>query len=189
MQMIRGLALLVTLSIWGCGGFTLPTGPSTNVDWYQSQADTGPSSSTNCGPATVRMAAVWYTRSSAVASVEAIRASRPVENGWWYAPDVESALRYLGIPYTQRAYSPETLRAALAAGHIVILCLEMRGVSDRYYSYGGGHFVVVSGSSGAYYIVQDPYPSEEAEAGRNRLYVAREVDEAAAWWPSLIEIG
>ena len=176
-------------------------------DWYIDQAGTGPDADANCGPASVTMAIKWYNQSFGKTVADA-RNKYPEGGGWWYTYDVINYLNLYSVPNTTSWFTgTNQLMGILNQGNLVILCLSTAdlGLDDasehrvgRFYSYVGGHFLVVKGwrivGDALFFEVYDPYNWQATYAdttpkGRNRHLPAGDLSNAIArWWNYLIVI-
>ena len=196
------------LTAWGLGSpQTAYAHNDRPYDWYIDQADTGASASANCGPSSVTMALKWYNQSFAKTAADA-RNQYPENGGWWYNWDVNNYLNLNSVPNTNVWYTgTNQLMGILSQGNLVIVSLDTTYLGldaagehrvGRFYSYTGGHFVVVKGwrASGntLFFEVYDPYNWHAAYAdktpkGRNRHLLAADLSRAIAkWWNYLIVI-
>jgi len=178
-----------------------------NYEWYIDQMATGEGSDNNCGPSSVTMAIKWYDPSFEKTAEEARDWSFDWRgNGWWYSSDISNYLRSHGVPTTTSKYlGSEQVRQLLVAGNLLIVCIDTSYLGfnsnsvervGRFYSYGGGHFVVLKGmrrvSGQLYFEVYDPNNefmvySDGTPKGKNRHWQASELDESIRkWWNYLI---
>ena len=178
-----------------------------DYDWYIDQADTGPCSQNNCGPASVTMAIKWYDSSFARTAADA-RETYPAGGGWWYTSDIINYLDLWSVPWTVSSFTgTQQLMQILSEGQLVILCintacLNQDDVSEhrvgRFYSYASGHLLVVKGwrmvDSTVFFEFYDPnnwratYP-DQTPKGRNRHLPATELGQAiTTWWNYLIVV-
>lgn len=176
-------------------------------DWYIDQADTGIHSDNNCGPSSVTMAAKWYDSTFDKTAEDARNMYRP-EGGWWYTSDIINYLNYYNIQNDLSSYqNTQQIAELLNQGCILILCIDTSFIrfngnseerTDRFYSYGGGHFLVVKGSrkvdDNLYFEVYDPNNwhaiyNDNTEKGKNRHYRAYDLSQSINnWWNYLIVI-
>lgn len=193
---------------WGLGNTEMQYDHNDReYDWYIDQANTGTHSSDNCGPSSVTMAAKWYDSGFTKTAEDARNAYRP-EGGWWYTSDIINYLTDNSIPNTTSYYTgTNQLKGIIQNGGIMILCIDTTYLTmnynddvrvDRFYTYSGGHFLVVKGvrtvDSNLYYEVYDPNNwgatyTDGSEKGKNRHY--REIDLAYSivnWWNYAIVI-
>ncbi len=179
-------------------------------DWYRTQMGTGPAQGSNCGPTSVAMAMHWFDAELDVPVSEIRETITPGTTGWWYTNDIAAALDAWSVPYRIRPASAETLREALDAGSILLVCLNMGYITraanpkathfDRFYAYDSGHFLIVKGHFDGFQwlIVHDPNnwqddyydDAHELPLGKNRYYSSAEVLQSMGiWWPYFFEIG
>jgi len=189
-------------SIWGFGSNQVAyVHNDRSWDWYVDQANTGPDSAVNCGPAVAAMACHWFNQNSTVTALDA-RTTYPEGDGWWSTTDLANYWNLQGIPWN---YYPATVAAitnSVAQGQLVILCLDLAYLSQatnslqRVHGFGfsgTGHFVCLKGyrqSDGTlWFELYDPcdYGNTYADGtpkGRNRHYSVTEVMAAVInWWP------
>ena len=196
------------LSTWGLGA---PQDGYVHLDrayeWYIDQADTGTYANNNCGPSSVTMAIKWLNQRFAKTAEDA-RNTYPEGGGWWYTSDIINYLNLHSVPNTTSAFTgTNQLMGILNQSNLVILCISTAYLPrdytaehrvGRFYSYAGGHFLVVKGwrttSGGLFFEVYDPNNWHAAYAdtttkGRNRHLVASDVVSAIAnWWNYLIVV-
>ena len=197
-----------TLSTWGVGVSQSSYDHSDRAyEWYIDQADTGPDANNNCGPSSVTMAIKWYD-STFSKTAEDARNTYPEDHGWWYTDDIINYLNLYGIPNTTSAFTgPDQLAGLLSQGNVVILCITTAYLTQdyssehrvgRFYSFAGGHFVVVKGcrsvDSSVFFETYDPNNwhalyADTTPKGRNRHYLAADLAAAIGnWWNYLIVI-
>jgi hypothetical protein len=196
------------LSVWGLGSIqTSYVTCDKDYDWYIDQADTGPDSTSNCGPSSVTMACKWYDEDFAYTAEDA-RNVYPEDGGWWYTSDVTNYLKLRSVPYTTYEYEDaDQIVDLLNKGNIMIACLNAGKITydsvsahriDRFYTYSSGHFLVIKGArtvdSQVYIEVYDPnnwheYYSDGSQKGKNRHYKSDEISTAISkWWNYLIVV-
>ena len=196
------------LSNWGVGT-TQNTYAHTDrpYDWYIDQADTGASASANCGPSSVTMGIKWYNQSFSKTAEDA-RNTYPRGGGWWYTSDIINYLNLYSVPNTTSSFTgTNQLMGLLSQSNLVILCISTAYLTldttseyrvRRFYSFAGGHFIVVKGyrkvDNAVFFEVYDPNNwhavyADKTLKGRNRLYQAGELANAIInWWDYLIVI-
>jgi hypothetical protein len=168
--------------------------------WYRAQgdSDSGICASTNCGPTTVAMA-IQFTHNGLNVPISQIRTymtgSEPCGYGTT-GDQLRAALTHWSVPFTRITGLTAVRDAINVRGHIVIVPVIMADIAPgvdyntaytspanvygRYYTFTGGHWVVVRGISadGQWVKVYDPnvwadgryYYSDYAPKGRDRLY-------------------
>lgn len=170
-------------------------------NWYVDQGDTGIHAGDNCGPSATVMAAKWQNEAFDQSAYNARTEFRP-SGGWWYTDDIKSYFNRYDVVYQVDEYDGVyELVQALNEGDIILLCLDTTFIdakdeSDsyvgRFYSYEGGHFLIVKGYV---YIDEDLYfevydsncwgesYTDGSPKGKDRLYPGDEIDEAVLeWW-------
>lgn len=173
-----------------------------SYDWYIDQGHTGQDSNNNCGPTSTVMALKWLNPNF-IGTVEAARNTYPENDGWWYTNDVTNFLDLNNVKtYTVKQNVTENLlKSDLKKGNIAILCVKMSYIPynknseqrvGRFYSYDGGHFIVVKGyrvvDGKTYFEVYDPNNWDEQyndgqEKGKDRYYLSANLVKAASvWW-------
>lgn len=198
------------LSAWGFG---TNQGSYQHLDkpfeWYIDQADTGAGSSNNCGPSSVTMALKWNDEAFSKTAEDARNWSYSWRgNGWWYTNDIIDYLNLHSVANVTSAFTGTSqLEGLIAEGKLLILCIDTKYLNrntnqvnrvGRFYSYAGGHFLVVKGQrtvSGTSFLeVYDPNNwhvvySDGTPKGRNRHLKASELASAINnWWPYLITV-
>lgn len=180
-----------------------------DYDWYMDQAHTGEYCDGNCGPTSVAMAMKWVDENSSMTG-ERARSEDPVGGNWWSTDNIKDSLRRHEINHEELTYfSAESITDLIDEGKIAILCLKMGEISEnknpdssnigRFYGFDGGHFLIVKGyqvvDGKLYYEVYDPnnwdmkYSNNNEPMGRDRLYLASEVDNAVrVWWIGIISV-
>jgi len=170
-------------------------------EWYRYQgaADSGACASVNCGPTSVAMA-IEFAKNDLYVAISAVRDYIGGECDGTNSTQLRAALSNWGVPY-QNINGMSALREAVnTRGHIVLVPVVMGAISPgadyevwnsnpsqntgRYYSYSGGHWLVVKGftADGAWVRVYDPNVWESGKyryadgtlKGKNRLYAASE---------------
>jgi len=180
-----------------------------SCEWYIDQADTGAASANNCGPSSVTMAIKWYDRSFAKTAEDARNWSYDWRgNGWWFTTDIIDYLDLHSVPNTTSSYTDtDQLQGLVSVGKLLILCVDTGYLTqnanstqriDRFYSYAGGHFIVVKGArsvSGSLLLeVYDPNNWHAAyidgtPKGRNRHFRGDELTQAISnWWDYIIVV-
>lgn len=178
-------------------------------EWYVDQADTGAASQNNCGPSAATMALKWRDRSFSLTAEQARDWSYAWRgNGWWYTSDIVDYLNLHAAPNVTSAFTgTNQLQALVGEGKLLVLCIDTAHLTrntaaeqriDRFYSYAGGHFLVVKGartvSGGLLFEVYDPnnwhaYYADGTPKGRNRHLRAAELAAAIAnWWNYVIVV-
>lgn len=196
------------LCAWGLGSTqSIYAHLDRSYEWYIDQADTGPCADNNCGPSSVTMGIKWFTQNFTQTAEDA-RNTYPEGGGWWYTSDVINYLNLYSAPNTTSSFTgTDQLMGLLNQGNLVVLCLTTAYLTPddtdahregRFYSYSGGHFLVVKGwrstNSGLFFEVYDPNNWHAAYAdltpkGRNRHYAAGDLASAIAnWWNYLIVV-
>ena len=176
-------------------------------EWYIDQANTGAGSGNNCGPSSVTMAIKWHDKSFPKTAEDARDWSYSWRgNGWWYTSDIINYLNLHSVPNTTSNFlGSDQLNGLISEGKILILCIDTTHLTrntnsneriDRFYSYAGGHFLVVKGArtvSGNLLLeVYDPNNwnssySDGTPKGRNRHLRASELASAIKnWWNYII---
>jgi hypothetical protein len=190
---------------YGYGGGTAVASDPTGYSWYryQGEADSGPAQYVNCGPASVAMAVQRYT--GARIPVRDVRNLLPGNSlGTTSLAELTSLLDGYGVRYRRSVAEPSDVDAALRHGNPVLALVTMDRIapgpdyegrgntpsqrSGRYYAFGGGHYLVITGltEDGAYYRVHDPnvylpmgyaiyWYADDGPKGRDRLYPRAEV--------------
>ena len=196
------------LSAWGLGNESVSYIHSDRpYSWYIDQADTGPCSVNNCGPAAALMSMKWFNAGSTNTAADA-RRTYPEDGGWWYTSDVINYLGAYSIPNTTMAFAgAEQLIAMLQEGCITILCINTAYLTTdsnsehrvgRFYPYASGHFLVVKGyrrvDDNAFFEVYDSNNwhstyQDKSPKGCNRHLPAAELGQAILnWWPYIIAV-
>jgi len=144
-----------------------------NTTWYKSQIDTGIG---NCGPA---CAAMLIQRSGVDITVEMARkligykASDGATNTF--------ELMYILQQYRIKYRLLKNLDQYFGYG-VVLVVINTKYISNRGYSYSGGHYIIITGIiNNNYYLVHDPL------TGPNKMYKISEVKKASYWKPIWIE--
>lgn len=198
------------LSSWGLGSVEEAYWHQDRpYDWYIDQAHTGAASGNNCGPSSVTMAIKWHDVSFAGTAEDARDWSYGWRgNGWWYTSDIINYLNLHAIPNTTSSFvGAAQLQGLISEGYILILCINTGYLSyntngeeriDRFYTYAGGHFLVVKGarsvSGSSLFEVYDPNNwdhaySDGSPKGRNRHFVGAELEQAIEnWWNYIIVV-
>jgi hypothetical protein len=178
-----------------------------SYEWYIDQADTGASAENNCGPSSVTMGIRWFNQGFNQTAEDA-RNTYTEGGGWWYTSDVINYLHLYSVPNTTSSFTgTDQLMGILNQSNLLILCVSTAYLTPdstdehrvgRFYSYAGGHFLVVKGwrktSSELFLEVYDPNNWHATYAdltpkGRNRHYAASDLANAIAkWWNYLIVI-
>ncbi len=196
------------LSAWGMG---TPQNGYAHLDrayeWYIDQADTGAFAHNNCGPASVTMAIKWFNQGFNKTAKDA-RNTFPAGGGWWYTSDIINYLQLYSVPSTTSSFTgTNQLMGVLSQGSLVIVCINTSYLTldpaaehrvGRFYSYAGGHFLVVKGwrTTGPA-LLFEVYDSNNWHAvyadttpkGRNRHLPASDLASAIAnWWNYLIVV-
>ncbi len=196
------------LTTWGLGA---PQTGYAHLDhayeWYIDQADTGTYANNNCGPSSVTMAIKWHTQAFARTAADA-RNTYLRDGGWWYTSDIINYLNLYSVANTTSLFTgTNQLTGILNQGDLVILCISTAYLTPdytaehrvgRFYSFAGGHFLVVKGwrvaNGGLFFEVYDPNNWHAAYAdrtpkGRNRHLAANDLASAIAnWWNYLIVV-
>lgn len=169
-------------------------------NWYIDQAETGDSSSNNCGPTSVIMAALWQNKDFSLTPEEARNLSG--KEGNWFTNDVADFFDAYKVTYTRDNFDDSMdLILTLLDGDIILLCIDTsyltrRNIADDYigkfYRYSGGHFLLVKGyvyiEDQLYFEVYDSNNwgetySDGSPKGKDRLYFADELSKAIEkWW-------
>ena len=196
------------LTTWGLGA--TQTGYAHRdraYEWYIDQADTGTYANNNCGPSSVTMAIKWYN-SAFNRTAQDARNTYLEGGGWWYTSDIINYLNLYSVPNTTSSFTgTNQLMGLLSQSNLVILCINTTCLTidstaahrvGRFYSYAGGHFIVVKGwratNSGLLFEVYDPNNwyatyADLTPKGRNRHYVASDLASAITnWWDYLIVV-
>lgn len=169
-------------------------------NWYIDQGDTGDESQTNCGPSSAVMAALWQNENFSYTVSEA-RQDFPNEGGW-YTSQMAKFFNEHNVTYEVEDYhGVHQLIETINNGHIIVLCIDTTFIekndSDekigRFYSYEGGHYVVVKGymyaNDALYLEVYDANGwgkehEDSSPMGKDRLYESGQVNKAIKeWWP------
>ncbi|MEN6478292.1 MAG: hypothetical protein ABFD20_01480, partial [Anaerolineales bacterium] len=181
---------------------------SAPFDWYRYQgaAESGACASVNCGPTSVAMA-IQFARNNLYVPISEIRAYvSGTECDGTNSTQLRAALTYWGVSY-RNIYGMSAVRDAVNTnGHIVLVPVIMGAISPgadyevwnssptantgRYYSFSGGHWLVVRGLSddGNWVKVYDPnvwasgkyYYADGTPKGKDRLYRYSEFAQAFA---------
>ena len=185
---------------------------SAPYDWYRAQgdSDSGVCASTNCGPTSVAMA-IEFARDELTVPISQIRTymtgSDPCGDGT-NGDQLRAALTNWSVPFTRISGLQAVSDAINLRGHIVIVPVIMADIAPgvdyntastspanvwgRYYTFTGGHWLVVRGISadGQWVQVYDPnvwppvggryYYSNSVAKGRDRLYRTSEFATAFA---------
>lgn len=170
-----------------------------HYSWYIDQEDTGKHAENNCGPTSVVMAGLWQDDDFDITAEEA-RDDYRSNGGWWYTDDVEDFLEKYNVDFELKDYHDEyELVETLNEGNIILLCIDTSYLSysdddytGRFYSYEGGHFLIVKGyqyiDRALYFQVYDPNGWSEvyqdgSPKGKDRLYLGEELSDAILnWW-------
>jgi len=169
-------------------------------DWYLNQSGSGEDSYINCGPAVAVMAAKWYNRNFS-GTIKQARDSIPgTRNEWWYYKHIVEYLRSVNVSFTYTySYSSVNAMKWLDEGKIIIANTRMSDITfrndstriGRFYSYNGGHFIILKGyykiDGINYFEVYDPftmneYYSDGTPKGKDRLYLMSEVTASVISW-------
>lgn len=176
-------------------------------EWYIDQAHTGTHSGNNCGPSSVTMAALWYN-SNFSRTAEDARETYVPGGGWWYTNNIIDYLNLYSVPnLTVQFLNENQIYEIVKNGNIIILCIDTGFIRynsnpvqrvDRFYSYAGGHFLVVKGvrkvDNKNFFEVYDPNNwdlrySDNSEKGKSRHYRSEDVAAAIGnWWNYLIVV-
>jgi len=165
-----------------------------DFDWYINQLGTGADEYINCGPASAVMAALWYFHGDFDKSVEETRNSAPaILNQHWFYRDIVAFFQEHGVSFTlAHSVDLDYMVSWLEEGRIIIANIRAGDISrgdyesgyDRFYSFEGGHFVILIGyyvvDDVGYFAVYDPftmhdYYDDGFPMGKNRWYRADEV--------------
>ncbi len=169
-----------------------------DTDWYYTQFRT--STTSNCGPTVVSMAAAWARGQDVpVSRVRQILGWRGT--GAVSFEEMQHILALYGVDSEiEKLDNPDQIFSAIGRDRLVGVLYDMAGISyqpnpggsmfDQYYMDKGGHYLAIKGYSRDrnYFIIYDPIPSDwksNAERysdgmsmyGRNRYY---RVDELMA---------
>ena len=127
----------------------------------------------------------------------------PNDGQWWSTNIVEDYFKAHDIHYDDVFYKyPELITDEIDKGNIVYVCAIMKEIKEntkpesnkfgRFYGFDGGHFFLIKGykviDGELYFEVYDPngwdkyYPDTNEPMGKDRLYAAREVDQAIKNW-------
>ena len=169
---------------------------------------TGKYSDGNCGPTSMAMILKWLDPNS-TATGESLRDEIPNDGDWWTTNIFDSYFESNNMNIEDALYkSPETITDLLNNGDIVLVCIKMGEISPnrnpnssnigRFYGFDGGHFLLIKGyrivDGKLYYEVYDPnnwdmkYDNGEP-MGKDRLYLATEMDKAiTTWWSGIYGI-
>jgi hypothetical protein len=136
--------------------------------WYKTQIGTGIG---NCGPASVAMAIDWAYQRNKV-SVEEVRSiiGYKTLDGTTSLLELKSALDYhrvknIGVVVT----TLDELKKFVGRRSSFITSIRTGYITNRKYSYNGGHFILVTGVYKDFFIVQDPL------GGEDQMYSIKEV--------------
>jgi hypothetical protein len=194
-------------SSWGLGKYqTEYVSNNKPYDWYIDQGNTGEYSDSNCGPSSTTMALKWINGNFNKTAEDARNTYRS-SGGWWYTDDVTNYLDLYNSKYSVKdlgktlSGGEALLKGQLKQGNIAILCIDTsyipyNWVSERrvgrFYSYSGGHFIVVKGyrvvDGKTYFEVYDPnnwdeYYEDGQEKGKDRYYLSKDLMNAEInWW-------
>lgn len=179
-----------------------------DYEWYMDQGHTGKYSDGNCGPTSMAMILKWLDPNS-TATGESLRDEIPNDGDWWTTNIFDSYFESNNMNIEDALYkSPETITDLLNNGDIVLVCIKMGEISPnrnpnssnigRFYGFDGGHFLLIKGyrivDGKLYYEVYDPnnwdmkYDNGEP-MGKDRLYLATEMDKAiTTWWSGIYGI-
>ena len=179
-----------------------------DYEWYMDQGHTGKYSDGHCGPTSMAMILKWLDPNS-TATGESLRDEIPNDGDWWTTNIFDSYFESNNMNIEDALYkSPETITDLLNNGDIVPVCIKMGEISPnrnpnssnigRFYGFDGGHFLLIKGyrivDGKLYYEVYDPnnwdmkYDNGEP-MGKDRLYLATEMDKAiTTWWSGIYGI-
>lgn len=172
-----------------------------SYNWYIDQGETGIHSGDNCGPSSSVMAAKWQKKEYDLTPKEA-RDEFQSSGGWWYTDDIEDYFDKHDVVYKVDDYDGTfEIVDALNDGSIVLLCVDTSYITEeddqdsyfgRFYSYAGGHFLIVKGyryiDYELYFEVYDSNCwgetySDGSPKGKDRLYPSDEVESSVEnWW-------
>lgn len=193
---------------WGLGKrLTTYVSNDRPYGWYIDQANTGTHSQNNCGPASVTMAGLWANRNFST-STKAIRRSFKPFGGWWYAKEINGALKKYKIDFAEVTIEDQnTLIEIIDSGSIAILNNNMGRIpfnadlakrTQRFYTYSGGHYFILKGyaivDGNLFFEVYDPNNwgmayGDGQPMGQNRYYTADKLlPSVLNWWSKAVVI-
>lgn len=189
---------------WGLGNIVQKAvSNNRQYEWYFGQANTGPYSTSNCGPASATMAIKWYDSTFTRTPAQA-RDSIPVAGDFWYGATIANYLRSCNVNYYALTLS-DTIMAGITAlknqlnhGRILLVAINSSGLRysavdtahvDRYYDWNSGHFIVVKGYRDVdyqtFFEVYDPWNYEfynfGAAKGKDRFYRGDELVKSSSY--------
>lgn len=134
-----------------------------NSSWYKSQINTGIG---NCGPASVAMI---IQRSGINVEVKDIRnlIGYKIKDG---STSIKDLLFILNQYYIDTKIL-KSIDQYYGYGILLIL-INTKYLSNKEYSYSGGHYIIIAGKTENYFIVNDPL------SGPNKLYKISEIKSA-----------
>ncbi|NLY72707.1 MAG: hypothetical protein GX079_03345 [Tissierellia bacterium] len=181
-------------------------GSNRDYDWYIDQQNTGEYASNNCGPSSAVMVMKWLDEDYSESAEEA-RQEHLINGGWWYTSIISKYFEdrgvkpnYLLLQSNDVDKSIEDLKKVIDEDAIALICINMDDISmeigsvkhtDRFYSYGDGHFLVIKGyveiDNKSYFEVYDPNSwgrtyKEGELMGKDRYYRAEEIVNSALGW-------
>ncbi|HJP63776.1 MAG TPA: hypothetical protein VJ844_10055 [Mucilaginibacter sp.] len=184
-----------------------------SYDYYLDQFDGSEFASSNCGPAASTMAIKWAD-STFNETPAHIRTLIEPQGGQWYTGDVQQYLKLNNIPYaTDTLKNIDSLvKTNIGKNHVMILCLNMLGVSPNSNNYQHvsrfygnevvGHFILIKGYKQVgdtfYLEAYDPYSQNKHYPGydyaqfmgKDRYYIDSQIETCVrGWWPYVIIVG
>jgi len=160
------------------------------IDWYRTQFDTG--NLGNCGPSSAAMVISWYTDTSI--NVKAVRdfIGFPLgKDGDVSFENLQRALTHFGVfSEMQTIKRIGDIDKLLNDGSLVIFLFVPKLIpigkkgsryGRNYLNNGSGHYSVIHGKEGKYFIINDPLPN-----GRDRYYREDFLTRALKTWMVLV---
>lgn len=190
-----GLNLKENIKKWGLGEkLKLYIANDREYNWYVSQGNTGSYSNINCGPTVATMATMWSNKDFS-RTVKEARNTYKSSGGYWTTEDVVNYLNLYNVKNKTKSIGAiEDMLFEIDRGNIIILCIDTKLLplncmpeerTGRYYSFGGGHFIIIKGYAQldekiyfeAYDPIKDKY-KDEGFKGINRYYLAGDLIKA-----------